>query len=125
MQILAEPGTVAIVVAHQPCQFLQVVVGNILRIVPVPFERRTVQKSDLELRFGIAAGLRRLKFLLREVVDLIEILFADPVRILVPAGKLIGPVDKRPDRLAGVARQPEASFPGFIGDIGQRLGIVA
>ena len=89
------------------------------------FECRTVQKSDLELRFGIAAGLRRLQLLLCEVVDLIEILFVDPVRILVPAGELISPVDKRPDRLAGVALESEASFPGLISDIGQRLGIVA
>ena len=43
----------------------------------------------------------------------------------MPPGELVTPGNERRDRIAGVVRGAEFPAPGFIGDIDQRLGIVA
>ena len=63
------------------------------------------------------------EFLLREVVNLVQILFVAPVRILILAGKLTRPGDDRTDRIAGVAGRTESSGPGCVGDGYMSFGV--
>ena len=89
------------------------------------FESRTVQKGDVELRIRIVLTRNASQFLVGESVNLVEILLFRPVRIPVPPGELVAPGNERRGRIAGVVRGPEFPAPSFIGDIDQRLGIVA
>ena len=89
------------------------------------FECRTVQKGDVELRIRIVLARNASQFLVGESVNLVEVFLLRPVRILVPPGELVAPGNERRGRIAGVVRGPEFPAPGFIGDIDQRLGIVA
>ena len=89
------------------------------------FESRTVQKGDVELRIRIVLARNASQFLVGESVNLVEVFLLRPVRILVPPGELVAPGNERRSRIAEVVRGPELPAPGFIGDIDQRLGIVA
>ena len=89
------------------------------------FESRTVQKGDVELRIRIVLTRNASQFLVGESVNLVEVFLLRPVRILVPPGELVAPGNERRSRIAEVVRGPELPAPGFIGDIDQRLGIVA
>ena len=89
------------------------------------FKCCTVQKGDVELRIRIVLTRNASQFLTGESVNLVGVLLLRPVRILVPPGELVAPGNERRGRIAGVVRGPEFPAPGFIGDIDQRLGIVA
>ena len=124
MEMLAE-RTVAIIIAHQSGQLLQIAVRNRRSVISVSFEGCTVQKGDIELRIRIVLTRNASQFLTGESVNLVEVLLLRPVRIPVLPEELIAPGNERRGRIAGVVRGPEFPAPGFIGDIDQRLGIVA
>ena len=89
------------------------------------FKCCTVQKGDVELRIRIILTRNASQFLVGESVNLVEVFLLRPVRILMLPGELVAPGNERRGRIAGVVRGPEFPAPSFIGDIDQRLGIVA
>lgn len=89
------------------------------------FECFTVQKGDVEFRIRIVLTRNASQLRSGEAANLIEIRLLRPVRILVLPGELVTPSNDRRGRIAGVVRGPELPAAGFIGDIDQRLGIVA
>ena len=89
------------------------------------FECCTVQKGDVELRIRIVLIRNASQFLVGESVNLVGVLLLRPVRIPVLPGELVAPGNERRGRIAEIVRGPELPAAGFIGDIDQRLGIVA
>lgn len=124
VQIVAELLAITVAVAHKAGQPEQPFVRQTVRRIAVATERGAIQKSDVALPIGVVFVGMGVEFLLREVVNLVQILFVAPVRILILAGKLTRPGDDRTDRIAGVAGRTESSGPGFVGDVYKSFGVI-